>query len=209
MHSFRVQWCRAKTISRAKPPCFDFSSCNFTLKRHIWAPLGKTRKGRRKVLWRVWPLGFFFLVFGEVIGSLIEEEDSSLSLFFLWWEETSHASLYDLGYVFDLLQRATLWVTAGDPVVQSTLLLGPLYTKSQGQCSTHIKHSYWWKSWNQPQGLYTRSQSWTRNNLFNLPKVTNKCWTLWPCIGPKAGKRIPSNLGGWFCNPWGQCFNIY
>jgi hypothetical protein len=28
--------------------------------------------------------------------------------------------------------------------------------------------------------------------------VTNKCWTLWPCIGPNARKRIPSNLGGQF-----------
>jgi hypothetical protein len=99
---------------------------------------------------------------------------------------------------FGLLQRTTSWVTAGDPVVQSTLLLGPLYTKSLGLCSTQVKHSYWCKSWNQPQGLYTRSQGWTRNNLFNLPKVTNKCWTLWPCIGPKAGKRIPSNLAVWF-----------
>jgi hypothetical protein len=29
-------------------------------------------------------------------------------------------------------------------------------------------------------------------------QVTNKCWTLWLCIGPKAGKRIPSNLGSQF-----------
>jgi hypothetical protein len=28
--------------------------------------------------------------------------------------------------------------------------LSPLYTRSQGQCSTQIKHSYWCKSWNQP-----------------------------------------------------------
>jgi hypothetical protein len=34
------------------------------------------------------------------------------------------------------------------------------------------------------------------NKLFNRTQVTNKCWTLWPCIGPKAEKRIPSNLGG-------------
>jgi hypothetical protein len=24
--------------------------------------------------------------------------------------------------------------------------LGPIYTKSRGQCSTQIKHSYWFKS---------------------------------------------------------------
>ncbi len=68
---------------------------------------------------------------------------------------------------------------------------GPLYTRSWGQCSTQIKHSYWCKSWNQPQGLYTRSQGWNRKNLFNLPQVTNKCWTLRPWFGPKAEKRIP------------------
>ncbi len=26
-------------------------------------------------------------------------------------------------------------------------------------------------------------------NLFNLPHIINKCWTLWPCIGPKAEKK--------------------
>ncbi len=56
--------------------------------------------------------------------------------------------------------------------------LGLLNTWSQGRCSTQIKHSYWCKSWNQPQGLYARSQGWTRKNLFNLPQVTTKCWTL-------------------------------
>jgi hypothetical protein len=32
--------------------------------------------------------------------------------------------------------------------------------------------------------------------LFNLPQVTNKCWTLCTCIGPKSEKRIPSNMEG-------------
>jgi hypothetical protein len=54
------------------------------------------------------------------------------------------------------------------------------------------------KSWNQPQGLYTRRQGWNRKNLFNLPQVTNKCWTLPPWFGPKAEKRIPYNLGSQF-----------
>jgi hypothetical protein len=44
--------------------------------------------------------------------------------------------------------------------------LGPLYTRSQGQCSTQIKHSYWCKSWDQPQGLYTTSQGWNRKRSF-------------------------------------------
>jgi hypothetical protein len=30
--------------------------------------------------------------------------------------------------------------------------LGLLCSRSQGRCSTQIKHSYWCKSWNQPQG---------------------------------------------------------
>jgi hypothetical protein len=30
-----------------------------------------------------------------------------------------------------------------------------------------------------------------------------------PCIGPKAGKRIRSNLGGKFVTPGGQCLSIY
>jgi hypothetical protein len=168
------------------------SSCSYYFTEHHWENSTGEKKG---VVAGVAPW-LLFLVFGEVIGSLVDR--GGLFSLFLWWEETWHASLYDLGYVFGLLQRTTVWVTAGDPVVQSTLLLGSLYTKNQGQCSTQIKHSYWCKSWNQPQWLYTRSQGWTRKNLFNLPKVTTKCWTLWPCIGPKAGKRIPSNLGGWF-----------
>jgi len=50
-------------------------------------------------------------------------------------------------------------------------LLGPLYTRSQGQCLPQIQHSYWCKSWNEPQGLQTRSQGWNRKKLFNLPQV--------------------------------------
>jgi hypothetical protein len=33
---------------------------------------------------------------------------------------------------------------------------------------------------------------------FSIAPSTNKCGTLWPCTGPKAEKRIPSNLGGQF-----------
>jgi hypothetical protein len=52
------------------------------------------------------------------------------------------------------------------------LLLGPLYTRSQGWSSTQIEHSYWCKGWNQPQGLYTRSQGWNREKIFSIcPKL--------------------------------------
>jgi len=90
------------------------------------------------------------------------------------------------------------------------LLLGPLYTRSSGWCSIQITHSYWCKSWSQPQGLnYTRNQGWNRKNLFNLPQVTNKCWTLWPCIGPKVEEKDTIKYGKPICNPCGQCYNIY
>ncbi len=81
-------------------------------------------------------------------------------------------------------------------------ILVPLYTRSQGQCSTQIQHSYWCKSWNQHPRLYTRSQGWHKKKLFNLPWVSIKCWTLWPCIDrqDKAEKKdtIKLNLGGQF-----------
>ncbi len=32
-------------------------------------------------------------------------------------------------------------------------VVGPLYIRSQGQCSTQIKHSYWCKSWISPKGV--------------------------------------------------------
>ncbi len=70
--------------------------------------------------------------------------------------------------------RCTSWAK------EFSLIWQKLYTRSGGQCSTQITHSYWCKSWNQLQGLnYTRSQGWNRKNLFNLPQVTNKCRTLW------------------------------
>jgi hypothetical protein len=66
------------------------------------------------------------------------------------------------------------------------------YTRSQGQCSTQIKQSCWWKSWNQPQArAFTLGvKAELGKNLFNLPQVTNKCWTLWHyCIGPQGWKK--------------------
>ncbi len=50
------------------------------------------------------------------------------------------------------------------------------------------------------QGLYTRSQGSNRKKtLFNLPQVTNKCWTFDGLVlAPKAEKRIQSNLEGQF-----------
>jgi hypothetical protein len=42
------------------------------------------------------------------------------------------------------------------------------YTRSQGQGWTQTKHSYWCSHWNQPQGLYTRSQGWKRKQGYNF-----------------------------------------
>ncbi len=33
------------------------------------------------------------------------------------------------------------------------------------------------------------SRRWNRQNVFNLPQATNKCWTLWPCIWPLRLKK--------------------
>jgi hypothetical protein len=87
-------------------------------------------------------------------------------------------------------------------------ILGLLYTWSQGQCSTQIQHSYWCKSWNQPQGLYTRSPGWNRKILFNLPQVLINAELYGVVLGTKAGKRIPSNLGGQNLQPLGPDVNV-
>jgi hypothetical protein len=49
-----------------------------------------------------------------------------------------------------------------------------------------------------PKGFTRGVKAELEKSLFNLPQVTNKSWVLWACIGPKAGKRIPSNLGAQF-----------
>jgi hypothetical protein len=80
-----------------------------------------------------------------------------------------------------LLWLRHLWSTLFRAIYPAPLelLLCPLCTRSWGQCSTQTTQSYSRKSWNQLQGLnYTRSKGWNRKNLFNLPQVTNKCWTL-------------------------------
>jgi hypothetical protein len=92
-------------------------------------------------------------------------------------------------------QRVALAHISFKTTLRHHLHIRPALHRCQGKCSPQIQHSYWCKSWNQPQGLYIRCQGWHRKKLFNLPQVSNKCWT-WPCIGPKAEKRIPSNLGG-------------
>ncbi len=60
-----------------------------------------------------------------------------------------------------------------------------------------------------PKGQGVKAE--IENNLFNLPQVTNKCSTLWPCIGPKTEKKILWNLGSQFATlGWGaQCSSIY
>jgi hypothetical protein len=51
-----------------------------------------------------------------------------------------------------------------------------------------------------PKGVTLGVKAEIEKNLFNLPQVTNKCRTLWPCIGPRLKKRIPWNLGNQFAN---------
>jgi hypothetical protein len=60
-----------------------------------------------------------------------------------------------------------------------------------------------------PQWFYKAEIEKKKN--FNLPQVTSKCSTLWPCIGPKAEKkkRITSwNLGSQFTTLGAQCSGI-
>jgi hypothetical protein len=44
-----------------------------------------------------------------------------------------------------------------------------------------------------PRALHKES-TLKEKKKFNLPQVTNRCWTLSLYIGLKANKRIPSNL---------------
>jgi hypothetical protein len=48
-----------------------------------------------------------------------------------------------------------------------------------------------------------------KKNFSICPQVTNKCRTLWPCIGPKAEKKDTIKFGKPICNPWHQCSSIY
>jgi hypothetical protein len=89
----------------------------------------------------------------------------------------------------------------GTSIACSKVQLGPLYTRRQGQCSIQIQHSYWCKSWIQPQGLYTiytRSEGWNRQKLFNLAQVLINAELYGVVFAPKGQKKIPSHLGGQF-----------
>ncbi len=70
---------------------------------------------------------------------------------------------------------------------------GSFYTRNESQGCIQVKHSYW----NQPLGLYIRSQGW----IFFL-KIKSTTW--WPWFGPKA-KKDTYKLGRPIYNLWGQC----
>jgi hypothetical protein len=61
-----------------------------------------------------------------------------------------------------------------------------------------------------PQGftLGVKGEIEKKKKLFNLPKVTNKCCTLWALHWPKGWKKDTSNLGGKFATG-GQYLSIY
>jgi hypothetical protein len=82
---------------------------------------------------------------------------------------------------------------------------GPFYTRSPGQCSTQIKHSYWCSSWNWlPRAFTLGIKGEIEKIFFNPSQATNKCWIIMYglVLAPKAEKRIPLNLGRQF---EGQC----
>ncbi len=76
--------------------------------------------------------------------------------------------------------------------------LGPLYTRSQGQCSIQIQHSYWSKSWIQAQGPYTRVKADIEKFFSISPKLLINSEHYGLVIAPRPKRRIPSNLGGRF-----------
>jgi len=58
-----------------------------------------------------------------------------------------------------------------------------------------------------PQWFYKAEIEKKKN--FNLPQVTSKCSTLWPCIGPKAEKKKEDNImefGKPIYNSWSPMF---
>jgi len=55
-----------------------------------------------------------------------------------------------------------------------------------------------------PKGLALGVKAETQKNIFNLLQVTKKCWTLWPCIGPKGEKTSTIKFGKPICNRWGR-----
>jgi hypothetical protein len=78
----------------------------------------------------------------------IQTEDTKL------WQYKNHpAILRRGGCCFPLLGHPKKISPQSQSKVPSNLIsrhISPLYTRSQGQCATQIKHSYCCKSWNQP-----------------------------------------------------------
>jgi hypothetical protein len=94
-----------------------------------------------------------------------------------------------------------IYLLLGHPC--SFWILGLLYPWSQGQCSTQIQHSYWYKSWNEPQGLYTRSPGWNRKKLFNLPQILINAEIYGLVLAPRLEKGYHQIWEAKICNPWG------
>ncbi len=66
-----------------------------------------------------------------------------------------------------------------------------------------------------PKGFILGIKAKIEKIFLICPQVTNKCWTLPPCIGPKAElkEKVLSNLGSQFATlgggERGQCCTIY
>ncbi len=60
-----------------------------------------------------------------------------------------------------------------------------------------------------PKGFTLGLKAENRIFFSICPQVTNKCWTLCPCIGAKAEKKYIMEFGKRICNPWSQCSSIY
>jgi hypothetical protein len=130
------------------------------------------------------------------------------SLFF-WWTCAKFYPKYFFKNNFFFLQileiLAKFWL---NPKKRSSHL-GPLYTRSQANVQLKSRILIDAKVEISPKALYTRSQGWNRENISNLPKDTNKCWTLWPCIGPQGWKKDSIQFRKPIRNPWGPMFQHF
>ncbi len=95
-------------------------------------------------------------------------------------------------YVPELTEASCLKV----PLFPSSTCPGALFTFQltlnfgRGLYSTQNQAFLLVEKWNSAlRAFYTMSQRYTRKNLFNLPQVTNKCWTLWALYWPQGWKK--------------------
>jgi hypothetical protein len=73
-----------------------------------------------------------------------------------------------------------------------------LYTRSQGQCSTQLKHSYWCKSWNRPTPrgftLGVKAKAQLKSSIPIGAKVEINPTPMGFTLGVKANVQLKSSI---------------